>query len=147
MDIIKELQNKNNSEAYHLLLQLEKESAESKKMYVYFDEFIGLLKSENSFVRTRGFRLACAQAPWDIEDKLEANIEILLCMLDDDKPITVRQCLAALLQVIKHKPNIIEKILAKLDTLDLFKYQDNMRVLISKDIDKLRKQCNQELAI
>lgn len=144
MDIIAGLQNKSSTEAYQLLLLLEKESAESNTLYLRFEDFIGLLQSKNSLVRTRGFRLACAQARWDIEDKLSENLDILLTMLDDEKPTAVRQCLSALGGAVPHKPQLIGRIEQKLDSLDTRKYKDSMRPLIEADIKELRSLCEKE---
>ena len=110
MDIIAGLQNKKDTEAHQLLLQLEAQSADSDELYGYFDEFLELMKSKSSFVRTRGFRLACAQAKWDVDEKIEKNLDRLLSMLNDQKPTAVRQCLAALHIVVLYKPNLAERI-------------------------------------
>ena len=139
MDIIDGLQNKKDTEAHQLLLQLEAQSADSDELYGYFDEFLELMKSKSSFVRTRGFRLACAQAKWDVDEKIEKNLDRLLSMLDDQKPTAVRQCLAALHIVVLYKPNLAERIGGKLDTIDLSKYKDSMSPLIQKDIEELRR--------
>lgn len=138
MDIVAGLQNKNNNEAHQLLLQLESRSAETDELYAYFEDFLGLLKGKSSYVRTRGFRLICAQAQWDHENKIERNIDVLLSMLDDEKPTAIRQCLAALHNIVLYKPDLSETIEAKLDHLDLSKYKDSMSPLIQKDIDELR---------
>lgn len=138
MDIIAGLQNKNNTEAYQLLLLLEKGSAESNALYGNFEDFVGLLKCKSSFVRTRGFRLACAQARWDVEEKLEAHFDLLLAALDDDKPTAVRQRLSALRGVILNKPQLNERIEEKLDKLDLSKFKDSMHPLIERDREELR---------
>lgn len=140
MDIIAGLQNKKDTEAHQLLLQLETQSADSDELYRYFEEFLELMKSKSSFVRTRGFRLACAQAKWDVDEKIEKNLDRLLSMLDDQKPTAVRQCLAALHIVMLYKPNLAERIGKKLDTIDLSKYKDSMRPLIQKDIEELRRK-------
>ena len=139
MDIISGLQNKDNNSAHQLLLQLEMQSAESDGLYRYFDDFIGLLRSKSSFVRVRGFRLACAQARWDKEDRTERNLEAMLRMLEDEKPTAVRQCLAALHIVTIYKPELTEKIECRLNSLDLSRYNDSMIPLIKKDIERLRK--------
>ena len=139
MDVIAGLQNKNDVEAHQLLLQMEKQSMESNEWYEYFEDFTELLKSKSSFVRVRGFRLACAQAKWDTENYIEKNLETLLIMLDDEKPTAVRQCLEALHIVVLYKPNLIEKIEHKLIDMDLSKYKDSMRPLIEKDMEELRK--------
>ncbi len=139
MDIITGLQNKNNNEAYQLLLQLEIQAAESNALYRYFDDFVGLLNSKSSYVRARGFRLACSQAQWDMENRIEGNLDALLCMLDDEKPTAVRQCLAALHAVVLYKPHLAYKIEAKLNMIELSRYKDSMSPLIERDMEELRK--------
>lgn len=139
MNIIEGLTNKKDTEAHKLLLELEKLSEESDQFYAYFDDFLTLLQSKSSFVRTRGFRLACAQARWDGEEKLCKNADILLRMLDDDKPTAVRQCIMALHTAVRYKPQLRDKIAARLDNMDTAKYKDSMRPLIEKDIEGLRK--------
>lgn len=142
MDIITALQNKKDTEAYQLFLQLEKESAESQRLYAYFDDFIHLLGHKSSFVRVRGFRLACAQARWDKENKIERTIDLLLSMLDDEKPAAVRQCLAVLPQTLQEKPGLARNVEEKLKVMRLEKYQDSMASLLKKDIAKLQKAIN-----
>lgn len=137
MDIISGLQNKKNNEAYQLLIQLEIKSTESNQYYKYFDDFIALLDNKNSYVRVRGFRLACAQAQWDIDNKIESNIEKLLELLNDNKPITVRQCLSALRLVTLYKPKLNEIIKNKLKAINLSIYKDSMIPLLEKDIEDL----------
>ena len=109
MDIVSGLMSKKNEEAFKLLLQLEARSAETPELYGYFDEFVSLLNSKSSFVRVRGFRLACAQAQWDTEKKWLENADTLLSMLEDDKTTAVRQCLVALHSVALYQPELIEK--------------------------------------
>lgn len=144
MDIISGLRSKNNEEAYQLLLMLEEESAVSDSLYCSFEDFIGLLKSGSAFVRTRGFRLACAQARWDKEDKLEAHLALLLAALDDEKPTAVRQRLGALCGVVRYKPQLGGRIAEKLDALDLSKYKDSMRPLIERDVEELHALIEQK---
>lgn len=140
MDIFAGLQSENNREAYQLLLLLEQRSAESAELYDCLEDFLGLLRSKSAFVRVRGFRLACAQARWDAEGRLERHLDTLLAMLDDPKPTAVRQCLAALRDVALYKPGLRSGIEAKLNVMDLSKYKDTMRPLIEKDIQALRER-------
>ena len=63
----------------------------------------------------------------------------LLSMLEDEKPTAVRQCLAALHQVVLYQPHLIEKIEEKLKAMDVSKYKDSMRPLVEKDVGALRK--------
>ena len=137
MDIIAGLQNKDNNEAYQLLLLLEQRSAESDELYGCLTDFIGLLKGKSAFVQVRGFRLACAQARWDTEGRLAQNLDVLFSMLYAAKPTAVRQCLAALQNVLRWRPELAGKIEAGLDEIDLGRYKDTMRPLIEKDIQAL----------
>ena len=137
IDVISGLKNKNDKEAYELLLELEKIAATSDVLYKYFEDFAELTCDENSFVRTRGFRLVCALVKWDTENKFDKNIDSLLSILDDKKPIVVRQCLEALHIVVLDKPELIDDIRQKLKKLDLSKYKHNMVPLIERDIAEL----------
>ena len=138
MDIIEALQEKDNASAYRLFLELELKSAESDVFYCCFEDFLDLIHHSKSFVRVRGFRLCCAQAPWDCKDKIGSNLAELLAELDDDKPTAVRQCLASLHTLLCFKPELSLRIEQKISSLDLAKYKDSMSPLLEHDIQKLR---------
>jgi len=104
-DIIEVLQDKDDRKAYALFKEINAKSAESSEYYQYFDRFVALTSSENSYVRTRSFCLACAQARWDVQGKLAGAMDRMLSLLNDQKPIVVRQCLAALHEVAIYRPN------------------------------------------
>lgn len=139
MEMMAVLRGKNSTEAYQLLQLLEQRSAESGELYASLEDFLGLLCDRSSLVRVRGFRLACAQARWDTEGQLDRAVHTLLAMLEDEKPTAVRQCLAALPEVLRWKPALAGAVSAKLAALDLTKYSGSMRPLIEKDIAALRK--------
>lgn len=139
MEMMTVLRGKNSGEAYQLLQLLEQRSAESDELYTSLEDFLDLLRDKNSLVRVRGFRLACAQARWDTEGRLDAALDTLLAMLEDDRPTAVRQCLAALPALLRWKPALSGAVEAKLAALDLSKYRDSMRPLIEKDIAALQE--------
>ena len=134
MELLERLYDKDDKKAYQALIDMEGRSAESNQFYSLFDEFVKMLDDEKSYVRIRGFRMICAQAKWDCDNKIETGIEKILSELDDEKPIAVRQCLSALHILILFKPELSEKIAAKLKSIDCMKYKDTMRQLIQKDI-------------
>lgn len=138
MDILSGLQSKNSDEAYRLLLLLEEESERSDELYSSLNLFLPLLKDKSSLVRTRGFRLICAQARWDRVGWLERHLDELLAELDDGKATAVRQCLAALHPVVLFQPELRPRIREKLDRLDLSKYKASMIPLLLKDMNELR---------
>lgn len=110
VDIISGLKNENDKEAYELFLELEKQAAESDILYGYFDDFMKLINDDNSFVQIRGFRLVCAQAKWDVENKIEKNLNNILYMLANKKSIVIRQCITSLHTVIFYKPDLAVRI-------------------------------------
>lgn len=137
---IEGLKNKDQKASYELMLKLQQKSAESNELYPYFNEFIELISHDNSFVRNRGVTLACAQARWDIDNKLDENIDIILSLLHDKKPITVRKCLEALHEVALYKPALNETIEKAMNQMDLSMYKESMAPLIKKDMEELRKR-------
>ena len=144
MDILSGLQSKNSDEAYRLLLLLEEESERSDELYSSLNLFLPLLKDKSSLVRTRGFRLICAQARWDREGWIERHLNELLAELDDGKATAVRQCLAALHPVVLFQPELRPRIREKLDRLDLSKYKDSMIPLLLKDMNELRMMMEEQ---
>ncbi len=88
----------------------------------------------------RGFRIICKLSKWDNDNKINNNIDILLQVLDDEKPTIVRQCLSSLNNLLLYKIDLSEKVENKLKKLDLSKYKDTMKPLIKKDIDFILKQ-------
>lgn len=138
MELMEGLRNKNSAEAYQFLLLLEKESGEKDSLYGSLDDFLTLLQEKSSLVRTRGFRLICAQARWDREGWIGEHLGEILAVLDDGKGTEVRQCLAALHQVVLFLPELCPRVGEKLDGMDLSRQKESMAELIQKDVDELR---------
>lgn len=136
-DKIKELYDKDDKIAYSNLLELEAEATESNELYNYFDELIEMLNNDKSFVRVRAFRLICALAKWDKENKIDNNIDFILNELDDNTSTSVRQCLDKLNLILIYKAELSDKIENKLMKLELSKYKESMQSLIKRDIDLL----------
>lgn len=87
----------------------------------------------------QAFRLCCAQAKWDADNKLEYYSDKLLALLNDDKPTVIRQCLFALNTVVLYKPDLCACIEDAYKKLNIAKFKDSMRPLIEKDIEILRQ--------
>jgi hypothetical protein len=138
-DKILKLYDKDNKVAYNNLLDLELETTGSNEIYNYFDELLGMLKNEKSFVRVRAFRLICALAKWDIENKIEDNIDLILNELDDDTSTSVRQCLDKLNLLLIYKPELSNQVEKKLKQLNISKYKESMQSLIKRDIESILK--------
>lgn len=107
---IKKLFNEDNNIAYKTLLELETMATESNELYNYFNEFLEMLNNEKTFIRVRGFRLICSLAKWDNENKINKNIDIILSELEDEKGVSVRQCLEKINLILMYKTELTDII-------------------------------------
>ena len=133
-NIIAKLTAKNDKYACALADKIISESQETDEWYEYFDEFASLLNHPKSLVRNRALYILGANAQWDEENHFDSIISDFLTHITDEKPITARQCIKALVQVGSAKPQYIPRILSCLQRADLSKYKDSMRPLVEKDI-------------
>ena len=128
------LTGKDAKAAYALALQITEESRVSDTWYSHFDEFAALLSHKNSLVRNRAISILAANTRWDGESKFDALLDKFLFHITDVKPITARQCVAALPEISESKPELIPRIRTALERADLSAYPDSMQPLVLKDI-------------
>ena len=136
-ELIQNLYNLDNKVAYNTLKELEKLSENSNEVYKYFDKLVEMLDNENSYIRTRGIILIASNAKWDCNNRINKIIGKFLLHIEDDKPITSRQCIGALENIIKHKKELIPVIKERLLGINYLKYNDSMQSLIFKDVEKV----------
>ena len=137
--IIAKLTSKDDKFACAFADKIISESRETDTWYQYFNDFAGLLSHPKSLVRNRALYILAANAQWDEENRFDSVLPDFLAHIMDEKPITARQCIKALAQVGRAKPQYIPAILAALHDADLSKYKDSMRPLIEKDIAETEK--------
>ena len=133
-DCIARLTGKDAKDAYAFAQQIAAESRASELWYPCFDRFAGLLRHKNSLVRNRAISILAANARWDKEGKFDALLDEFLTHVTDVKPITARQCVAALPEIMEAKPALIPRIRYALEHADLSGYADSMQPLVLKDI-------------
>lgn len=78
--------------------------------------------------------LIADNAKWDSAGKMEAILEDYLHILNDPKPITVRQCIQGLSRIALYKPDLGPKIADRLVAFDLAGQRETMRKSILLDI-------------
>lgn len=132
--------DKNNNAAYKALQELQKESVETDHVYPYMDRLGDMLDHDNSYIRTRGLTLLAYNAKWDKDYKIDEIIDKYLKHITDIKPITARQCIKLLPMMAKDKPELKNDILSALQKADISFYDDSMRQLVYKDIQKALKE-------
>ena len=131
---IARLTGKDTKDAYAFTQQITAESRVSDTWYPCFDRFAELLQHKNALVRNRAIAILAANARWDRDEKFDALLDSFLSHVTDAKPITARQCVAALPEMAEAKPELVPRIRAALEQADLSGYPDSMQPLILKDI-------------
>ena len=131
---IARLTGKDARDAYAFAQQITAESRGADTWYPYFDRFAALLHHKNSLVRNRAISILAANARWDTAGKFDTLMDEFLSHVTDAKPITARQCIAALPEIAEARPEFIPKIQSALRQADLSGYPDSMQPLVLKDI-------------
>lgn len=132
--------DKNNNTAYKALQKLQKESAETDKVYPYMDRLCDMLDDDHSYIRTRGLTLIACNARWDKDHKIDKIMDKYLKHITDSKPITARQCIKLLPVIAESKPELRNDILAALQGADISFYDTSMQQLIHKDIQRAQRE-------
>lgn len=138
-ELFKILYDKDTKENYKKFLQILENADVSNELYDYYDDIECMLTNEKSYIRVRGFMLICNLCKWDLLNKICANIDNILRILDDEKPIVVRMALSKI-HLLINKEELKEKIIRKLKNIDCNKYKDSMSPLIKKDIEKILEE-------
>ena len=137
--IISMLTAKDDQYACAMADKIISESHDSDKWYEYFDVFSSLLNHPKSLVRNRVLNILASNAQWDDANRFDMILDDYLAHVTDEKPITARQCIKALVEVGRAKPQYIPRILSGFHHADLSKYRDSMRPLIEKDLAEAGK--------
>ena len=144
-DLIANLTSKDDKYACAIADRIISESQDTDEWYGYFDTFALLLNHPKSLVRNRALHILAANAQWDDGNRFDAIISDYLSHVTDDKPITARRCIKALVQVGMAKPQYIPRILSCFQEADLSKYKDSMRPLIERDMTETKKALIEQL--
>lgn len=132
--LVELLCEKDDKIRYQALLLLKERSMSDNGVYQYWDIFKEKLSNENSYQRSIGLMLIASNAEWDNDNRMEDTIDDYLQLLTDEKPITVRQCIQALGNVVIFKKELQLKIAKSLMSLNLQKVKETMRKSICVDI-------------
>ena len=125
---------KDDNIRYQAFLLLQNRSIFFADVYPYWETFRNKLESNNSYQRSIGLMLIAENVKWDTENRMEDTIDEYLILLNDEKPITIRQCVQALAKIAAVKPGLNDKIAAGLISFDLMVVKETMRKSILLDI-------------
>jgi len=128
------LNEKDDKIRYPALLLLQHRSVDRDDVFSYWDHFTKKLPDANSFQRSIGLMMIAVNARWDHGDRMENMLDDYLCCLHDEKPITVRQCIQGLLQIVPFHQKLRLQIADRLMELDLKGIRETMRKSVLTDI-------------
>jgi hypothetical protein len=119
---------------YRSFLLLKFRSQHDRCVYQFWEAFRSRLSSGNSYQRSLGMMLLSENVRWDEENRMGLLIDEYLRLLGDEKPITVRQCIQSLENILLYKPELSRIISERLVALPLEKIRETMRKSILMDI-------------
>ena len=128
------LASTNDTIRYQAFLCLQYRSRVMDDVYPLWDTFAAKLQSENSYQRSIGLMLIAENVQWDSANRIDSILSVYLDHVQDEKPITARQCIQSLSTIARHKPYLNDAIASKLIGLDLTTIRDTMRKPILLDI-------------
>ncbi len=132
--LVELLSEKDDKVRYSAFLLLQERSIGEADIYPYWDTFRNKLNSDNSYQRSLGLMLLAVNSKWDDSGRMEAALEDYLKLLEDEKPITVRQCIQSLSHILPYHPKLNATIAKRLMALDLSVIKETMRKLVLMDI-------------
>jgi len=133
-ELIQRISEKDDKVRCSAFLELQERSKEGPDVYPYWDVFFEKLTNDNSYQRSIGLMLLAENVRWDHEGRIEGALPQYLKLLNDEKPITVRQCLRGLEKIAEESPYLHEKIVKALLSLDVSQGRESMQKLILVDI-------------
>jgi len=128
------LAEKDDTIRYQAFLLLQNRSMYFDDVYPFWDTFYEKLKSDNSYQRSIGLMLIAENAKWDKDNRIDATIEEYLLLLNDEKPITVRQCIQSLRKIVPFKESLHLKIANEIMNINIASLRETMRKVILMDI-------------
>ncbi len=128
------LEEKDDNLRYHALLLLQNRSVDHPDVYPFWEVLVEKFKSPNSYHRSIGLMLIAENVRWDTTCKFDPILEDYLAMVDDEKPVTVRQCVQSLCKVVPHKTHLIPRITEKLMSVDISSRKDTQQKILLLDI-------------
>jgi hypothetical protein len=119
---------------YPAFLLLRARSAVAGDVYPYWELLEQKLSSANSYQRSIGAMLLAANARWDATGRMRDSLPAYLALLGEEKPITVRQCIQAMPQILSAEPSLAGELSTALMRMDLLQIKDTMRKLVLTDL-------------
>jgi hypothetical protein len=128
------LAEKDDDFRYKCFLLLQGRSQQFNDVYPYWQTLIEKLNHSNSYQRSIGLMLLAENARWDNQNQFEPILDLYLAACDDEKAVTVRQCIQSLAKIAPYKINCQTRMIDKLLSINLMGRKETQRKLLLLDI-------------
>lgn len=132
--IVEWLSEKDDKIRYQAFLLLKSRSPYYDDVYPFWEKFVEKLKSQNSYQRSIGLMLIAENVRWDKLNKFDDIMNEYFVILDDEKPITIRQCIQSFSKIVPYKNCLHLRIANRLMAININEIKETMRKLILIDI-------------
>lgn len=102
--------------------------------YPYWERFAGMLDHPNGFFRSAAAQVVAYLAAADKERRLDAILDAYLNILDDEKIMVARYFAQTIHLVAKARPDLREKIVARLLDVDATHHAEDRKDLLKADV-------------
>lgn len=147
-ELIEYLWEKDDKIRYPSFLILKSRSENKNDVYSYWDNFIEMIKSDNSYYRTIGLSLIAINTKWDKENKFIHIIDKYLFFCEDEKMITARLCIQGIHHIINgtnYNKILCDKIVNKLISIDILKRPNTNWKVMTTDIVNILMEIHKEV--
>ncbi len=147
-ELINNLSSSDDKLRYPSFLIIQYRSESNNDIYPYWDKFITMLKSDNSYFRTIGLKLLAINTKWDNGKKADEIIDTYLSFCESVKLITARLTIQGLSNIIigtNYRKEICDKIVKKLISIDIYKRPDTNLKVMTTDIVNILIQIQKEI--
>ena len=147
-ELIGYLLEKDDKVRYPSFLILQFRSEMKDDIYPYWNNFVEMLRSDNSYFRTIGLNLISINTKWDKENKIAKMIDDYLSFCEDEKMITARLCIQGLHNILNgtnFNKTICDKIVNKLISIDVLKRPNTNWKVMTTDIVNILMEIQKEI--
>jgi hypothetical protein len=117
---------------FQVLLQISEQ--EPAILYPRWDYLVEQLDSDNSYHRSIGLRLIANLTGADAAGRFDGIFDRYFDLLDDEKIVTARYLVQSTGKIVRHKPHLRERIIARLLGVDNTHHTESRKDLLKGDV-------------
>ncbi|NLL01486.1 MAG: hypothetical protein GX265_00450 [Mollicutes bacterium] len=147
-ELIENLLSQDDKVRYPSFLILKYRSDMNSDIFPYWNDFINMLDSDNSYFRTIGLSLLSINTKWCDNNIIKGIIDKYLSYCDDEKLSTARLCIQGISNILKnidYDQSICEIIVNKLINLNVKERPSTNLKVLTTDIINILMQIQKEI--